>query len=107
MQWVLGAVSPGVKWQQNEADNSYTGSVEVVNGGAVSPHPHVHGMLRRQIPGIPSPFCMSFSVVGLHKLWVLGRHGACIIYDGTLLGFFPFLSSFCIHLSLFYPVLFF
>lgn len=51
MQWAVGAVSPGVKWQEHEV-NSYAGSGDVGNGGATSPHPRIHGMLNHQIPGM-------------------------------------------------------
>jgi hypothetical protein len=39
LQWVLGAVSPGVKRQGCEADFSAPSSVEVKNGGAIPPPP--------------------------------------------------------------------
>jgi hypothetical protein len=39
IQWVLGALSPGVKRPGREADHSPPSSAEVKNGGAVNPLP--------------------------------------------------------------------
>jgi hypothetical protein len=39
VQWVLGALSPGVKWQGREADHSPPSSAEVNNGGTIPPLP--------------------------------------------------------------------
>jgi hypothetical protein len=35
LQWVLGALTQGVKWQRREADHSPPSSAEVNNGGAI------------------------------------------------------------------------
>jgi hypothetical protein len=40
VQWVLGAVSPGVKRPLREADHSPRSSAEVKNGGVIPPLPH-------------------------------------------------------------------
>jgi hypothetical protein len=40
VKWVLGAVSPGVKWKSCEADYSPPSRAEVKNGGAIFSHPH-------------------------------------------------------------------
>jgi hypothetical protein len=40
IQWVPGALSPGVKRQGREADHSLPSSAEVKNGGAISPLLH-------------------------------------------------------------------
>jgi hypothetical protein len=40
-QWVLGALSPGIKWPGCHADHSLPFSAEVKNGGAKPPLPHV------------------------------------------------------------------
>jgi hypothetical protein len=40
IQWVLGAVSSGIKRPGRESDHSPPSSEEVNNGGAVSPLPH-------------------------------------------------------------------
>jgi hypothetical protein len=40
IQWVLGTLSPGVKWPGREADHSPPSSVEVKSGGAMPPLPH-------------------------------------------------------------------
>jgi hypothetical protein len=37
IQWILGAISPGVKRQRREVDHSPPSSVEVNNGGAIPP----------------------------------------------------------------------
>jgi hypothetical protein len=39
IQWVPGALSPGLKWQEREADRSLPSNAEVKNGGAISPLP--------------------------------------------------------------------
>jgi hypothetical protein len=39
VQWVLGALSPGVKHQGREADHSPPSCTEVKNGGAIPPLP--------------------------------------------------------------------
>jgi hypothetical protein len=41
IQWVPGALPPGVKRQRREADQSPPSSAEVKNGGAIPPLPHV------------------------------------------------------------------
>jgi hypothetical protein len=41
IQWVPGALSPGVKWQGYEADHSRPSSAKVKNGGAMPPLPHM------------------------------------------------------------------
>jgi hypothetical protein len=41
IQWIPGALSPGVKRQGHEADHSPPASAEVENGGAITPHPHM------------------------------------------------------------------
>jgi hypothetical protein len=41
IQWVPGVLSLGVKWQGCEADHSPPCSVEVKNGGAMPPLPHM------------------------------------------------------------------
>jgi hypothetical protein len=41
IQWVLGALSPGVKWQGREADHLPPSSVKVKKGGAIPPLPHM------------------------------------------------------------------
>jgi hypothetical protein len=41
LQWVLGAISPGVKQLVREADRSLPSGAEVKNGGAIPPFPHV------------------------------------------------------------------
>jgi hypothetical protein len=35
IQWVLGAISPGVMWRGHEADHSPPSTAEVKNGGAI------------------------------------------------------------------------
>jgi hypothetical protein len=47
IQWVLGAVSPGVKQQEREADHSPTSSAEVKNSWSyTSTHPiRLHGVM--------------------------------------------------------------
>jgi hypothetical protein len=46
IQWVPGALSPGVKRPGREADHSPPSSAEVKNGGAIPPLPiHLHGMV--------------------------------------------------------------
>jgi hypothetical protein len=40
IQWVPGAVSPGVKWQGPEADHTPPSSVEVKNVATISPLLH-------------------------------------------------------------------
>jgi hypothetical protein len=40
IQWVRGAVSPGVKRQGREADHLPPSSAEVKKGGAIPPLPH-------------------------------------------------------------------
>jgi hypothetical protein len=37
--WVLGAISPEVKWPENEADHSLPSSDKIKNGGAIPPLP--------------------------------------------------------------------
>jgi hypothetical protein len=46
IQWLPGAVSPGVNRQGREADNSRPSSVEVKNGRAVPPLPHIPSWYR-------------------------------------------------------------
>jgi hypothetical protein len=41
IQWVLGAISPGVKWSEGKADHSPPSSAEVKNGGAIPSLPHM------------------------------------------------------------------
>jgi hypothetical protein len=41
MQWVRGALSPGVKRPGREADHSPPSSAEVKNGGAIPPLPNM------------------------------------------------------------------
>jgi hypothetical protein len=41
IHWVLGAIYPGIKWPGPEADHSPPSSVEVKNGGAIPPLPHM------------------------------------------------------------------
>jgi hypothetical protein len=41
MQWVPGALSPGVKRQEREADHLPPSSAEVKKGGAIPPLPHI------------------------------------------------------------------
>jgi hypothetical protein len=41
IQWVPGALSPGVKRQGREADHSPLPSAEVKKGGAIPPLPHM------------------------------------------------------------------
>jgi hypothetical protein len=41
IQWLLGALPPGVKWPGHEADHSSPSSAKVNNGGALPPLPHV------------------------------------------------------------------
>jgi hypothetical protein len=41
IQWVPGALSPGVKRQGSVADHSPPSSAEVKNGGAIPPLPHM------------------------------------------------------------------
>jgi hypothetical protein len=41
IQWVPGALSPGVKWYGHEADHSPPSSVKVKNCGAIPPLPHM------------------------------------------------------------------
>jgi hypothetical protein len=38
IQWVLGALSPRVKWKRREADHSLPSNAEVKNGGATPPY---------------------------------------------------------------------
>jgi hypothetical protein len=40
IQWVPGALSTGIKWQEREADHSPAPSADVKNGGAIPPLPH-------------------------------------------------------------------
>jgi hypothetical protein len=40
IQWVSVAVSPGVKQQGLEADNSHPSSAKVKNGGTIPSDPH-------------------------------------------------------------------
>jgi hypothetical protein len=42
IQWILGAVSPGVKGQGREADHSPPSSAEVKIGGAIPPLPQIY-----------------------------------------------------------------
>jgi hypothetical protein len=41
IQWLLEAISLGVKLPRREADNSLPFSGEVKNGGAIPPFPHM------------------------------------------------------------------
>jgi hypothetical protein len=41
IQWVPGAISPGIKRQGREADRSPPSSTQDKNGGAIPPLPHV------------------------------------------------------------------
>jgi hypothetical protein len=41
IQWVLGAISLGVKWPEHEADHSTPTSSKVKNGEAIHPLPHM------------------------------------------------------------------
>jgi hypothetical protein len=45
VQWVLGALSPGVKSQGRVANRSPPSSAKVKKGGAIPPFPHLHGVL--------------------------------------------------------------
>jgi hypothetical protein len=45
IQWVLGALSLGVKQQGREADHSPPSSAEVEKGGAIPPLPHMSSSL--------------------------------------------------------------
>jgi hypothetical protein len=40
-EWVLGALSPGIKWLKHEANHSHPSSAEAKNGGGIPPFPHV------------------------------------------------------------------
>jgi hypothetical protein len=40
IQWVPGALFPGVKWQGHEADHVPPSSAEVKNSGTIPPLPH-------------------------------------------------------------------
>jgi hypothetical protein len=55
MQWVLGALSQGVKWLGHEPDHSPPPSPNVKNGGAIPPLPIcLHGMVLYLSIGTPS-----------------------------------------------------
>jgi hypothetical protein len=41
IQWVPGALPPGVKRQGREADHSPPSSAEVNSGGGIPPFPHI------------------------------------------------------------------
>jgi hypothetical protein len=41
IEWIPGAISPGVKRPGSEADHSSPSSAEVKNGGAIPPLPHM------------------------------------------------------------------
>jgi hypothetical protein len=41
IQWVLGTLSPWVKWPGSEAGHSPPSSAEVKKGGAIPPFPHM------------------------------------------------------------------
>jgi hypothetical protein len=41
IQWVLGALSPGIKQRGCEANQSHPSSAEVKKGGAIPPLPHM------------------------------------------------------------------
>jgi hypothetical protein len=46
VQWVLGALSKGVKWLEHETDHSLQHSTKVKNGGAIPPAPtDLHGVV--------------------------------------------------------------
>jgi hypothetical protein len=45
IQWVPGAVSPGVKRKGREADHSHSFSVEVKNSAAIPSLPHTSSWL--------------------------------------------------------------
>jgi hypothetical protein len=45
IQWVPGAISPGVKRPGREADHSFTSGAEIKNDGAIPPLPHTSSWL--------------------------------------------------------------
>jgi hypothetical protein len=46
IQWIAGAVFPGIKRQGHEADHSLPSSAEAKKGGAIPPLSHINEMGR-------------------------------------------------------------
>jgi hypothetical protein len=67
IQWVPGALSPGVKWPGHEADYSPPSSAEVKNAwhymSTLPPTRHFRGMLVKHRDNLYSLFIIMFSFI--------------------------------------------